>query len=304
MGEAYKMRNLLECFKGDVRHRRLPRAHLLRGRRRRGRVCGVERVCVRHDGAALPDLAADACASTTATPTCGTRCGRCQRRRLEGVQDAARVRGHLRRVQRRSCAAAPSSTGVHPRGQGARHGLHRVNGFEQKISAGNAMQLISRDLYRVAKGVDLYRLLSMFFTGTGFYLSTMITIWSVSILMLCHLVLMLTGSSEYDQYMWNNDPLAKSVGGGGHRRQLDASARQLDDGAPTSQEVLISCVAAGAAVALLVCCGAWRHGRRRGSRPRLPSERVTRRRSTSSPRGRRPNPNPHLNPRPTAQPMT
>ena len=45
--------------------------------------------------------------------------------------------------------------------------------------------------------------------------------------------------------MWNNDPLAKSVGGGGHRRQLDGAARQLADGAPTSQEVLISCVAAG-----------------------------------------------------------
>ena len=94
----------------------------------------------------------------------------------------------------------------------------------------------------------------MFFTGTGFYLSTMITIWSVSIFVLCHLVLTLTGSAQYDQYIWNNDPAAKSVGGGGHGRQLDTvaaarqlntAARQLDDGAPTSQEMLLSCVAAG-----------------------------------------------------------
>ena len=75
--------------------------------------------------------------------------------------------------------------------------------------------------------------------------------------MLCHLVLTLTGSAQYDQYIWNNDPAAKSVGGGGgHGRQLDAgavvtarqldtAARQLDDGAPTPQEVLLSCVAAG-----------------------------------------------------------
>ena len=129
-------------------------------------------------------------------------------------------------------------------GKGRDMGFVAVNGFEQKISAGNAMQLISRDLYRVAKGVDLYRLLSMFFTGTGFYLSTMITIWSVSIFVLCHLVLTLTGSAQYDQYIWNNDPAAKSIGGGGHR-QLDAAARQPDDGAPSPQEVLLSCVAAG-----------------------------------------------------------
>ena len=42
-------------------------------------------------------------------------------------------------------------------GKGRDMGFVAVNGFEQKISAGNAMQLISRDLYRVAKGVDLHR---------------------------------------------------------------------------------------------------------------------------------------------------
>ena len=61
-------------------------------------------------------------------------------------------------------------------GKGRDMGFIAVNGFEQKISTGNAMQLVSRDLYRLSKGVDLFRLLSLYFTGSGFYLSTAQTI--------------------------------------------------------------------------------------------------------------------------------
>ena len=34
-------------------------------------------------------------------------------------------------------------------------GFVAINGFEQKISTGNAMQMISRDLYRITKGFDM-----------------------------------------------------------------------------------------------------------------------------------------------------
>ena len=55
-------------------------------------------------------------------------------------------------------------------------GFTAVNGFEMKISAGNALQCTSRDLYRLGKHFDLARLLSFYFSGSGFYITTMITI--------------------------------------------------------------------------------------------------------------------------------
>ena len=49
-------------------------------------------------------------------------------------------------------------------GKGRDMGFIAVNAFEQKISTGNAMQLVTRDLYRISKGVDMFRLLSLYFT--------------------------------------------------------------------------------------------------------------------------------------------
>ena len=59
MGESYKMRNLLECFRGDVRIVGF-REHIFS--ESGGAVAAlrrVERVRLRHDGAALPDVAAE-----------------------------------------------------------------------------------------------------------------------------------------------------------------------------------------------------------------------------------------------------
>ena len=79
-------------------------------------------------------------------------------------------------------------------------GFTAVNGFEQKISAGNALQCTSRDLYRIGKHFDLARLMSFYFSGSGFYITTMFTVEAVYYFVLAQLCLALCGAElfEYD----------------------------------------------------------------------------------------------------------
>ena len=85
-------------------------------------------------------------------------------------------------------------------GKGRDMGLTAVNGFEQKISAGNALQCTSRDLYRIGKHFDLARLMSFYFSGSGFYITTMFTVQAVYYFILAQLCLALCGAElfEYD----------------------------------------------------------------------------------------------------------
>ena len=57
-------------------------------------------------------------------------------------------------------------------GKGRDMGFIAVNGFETKISAGNSLQCCSRDLYRLGKSFDLFRLFSMCTTSSGAFLSS------------------------------------------------------------------------------------------------------------------------------------
>ena len=54
-----------------------------------------------------------------------------------------------------------------------------TNAFEQKVSGGNAFQGMSRDLARLGKQFDLFRLLSMFATGTGLFISSALIFWAL-----------------------------------------------------------------------------------------------------------------------------
>ena len=54
-----------------------------------------------------------------------------------------------------------------------------VNGFEQKIAGGNAYQIMSRDLHRLTRSMDFFRLLSFFSSGSGFYLSNAVMTWAL-----------------------------------------------------------------------------------------------------------------------------
>ena len=138
MGEAFKMRNLLEGFVGDGAHRRLPRAHLLRGGRRRRLVRGGERVRLRHDRPALPDVAAARALPLRPPRRVGQGVGDVERRRLEGGEDAPRVGGHLRRLQRVLRGGGVEYCEFIHVGKGRDMGFIAVNGFEQKISTSRA----------------------------------------------------------------------------------------------------------------------------------------------------------------------
>eukprot|EP00966_Prymnesium_polylepis_P304446 7033992-Prymnesium_polylepis.1 len=87
-------------------------------------------------------------------------------------------------------------------GKGRDMGFTAINGFEQKISSGNALQCASRDLFRLAERFDLFRLFSMYFSGSGFYITTMMTMWSVYMFAAGQLIFALTGAERYLETAW------------------------------------------------------------------------------------------------------
>ncbi|KAK6128378.1 hypothetical protein DH2020_037854 [Rehmannia glutinosa] len=55
-------------------------------------------------------------------------------------------------------------------GKGRDVGLNQISLFEAKVACGNGEQTISRDLYRLGHRFDFFRMLSCYYTTTGFYL--------------------------------------------------------------------------------------------------------------------------------------
>ena len=72
-----------------------------------------------------------------------------------------------------------------------------TNGFEQKISGGNALQCISRDVMRLADAFDLPRLLSFWCSAQGFFISSTLIVWSAYVLALTLLVLAMLRMESY-----------------------------------------------------------------------------------------------------------
>ena len=81
-------------------------------------------------------------------------------------------------------------------GKGRDMGFIAINGFEQKISAGNALQSTSRDLYRMGKNFDLPRLLSFYFTGTGFFITQRLTVAAIFVMTIAYLAVALLRSES------------------------------------------------------------------------------------------------------------
>jgi len=95
-----------------------------------------------------------------------------------------------------------------------------TNGFETKIAGGNAMQLLSRDVLRLAKALDLSRLMSMFFSGHGTYMNTWLVMQAIRWFIIVNLILLLAGVEFSDEYMWNSSPEAAAFRANhmGHRQ--------------------------------------------------------------------------------------
>ncbi|KAL1498897.1 hypothetical protein AB1Y20_013419 [Prymnesium parvum] len=72
-------------------------------------------------------------------------------------------------------------------GKGRDMGFVAVNAFDQKISTGNALQCTSRELYRLGKGFDFPRLLSFYFTACGYFVTNRLTTNVLYFIILCWL---------------------------------------------------------------------------------------------------------------------
>ncbi|KAH9723657.1 putative callose synthase 8 [Citrus sinensis] len=59
-------------------------------------------------------------------------------------------------------------------GKGRDVGLNQISKFEAKVANGNSEQTLSRDIHRLGRRFDFFRMLSCYFTTIGFYFSSML----------------------------------------------------------------------------------------------------------------------------------
>ncbi|PIA41499.1 hypothetical protein AQUCO_02200132v1 [Aquilegia coerulea] len=78
-------------------------------------------------------------------------------------------------------------------GKGRDVGMNQISQFEAKVANGNGEQTLSRDVYRLGRRFDFYRMLSFYFTTVGFYFSSMVTVLIVYVFLYGRLYLVLSG---------------------------------------------------------------------------------------------------------------
>ncbi|KAL6506932.1 putative callose synthase 8 [Orobanche hederae] len=78
-------------------------------------------------------------------------------------------------------------------GKGRDVGLNQISKFEAKVANGNSEQTLSRDIYRLARRFDFFRMLSLYFTTVGFYFNSLISIIGVYVFLYGQLYLVLSG---------------------------------------------------------------------------------------------------------------
>ncbi|KAL0732397.1 hypothetical protein Bca4012_008606 [Brassica carinata] len=78
-------------------------------------------------------------------------------------------------------------------GKGRDVGMNQISFFEAKVANGNGEQTLSRDVYRLGRRFDFFRMLSFYFTTVGFYFSSMITVVTVYVFLYGRLYLVLSG---------------------------------------------------------------------------------------------------------------
>lgn len=59
-------------------------------------------------------------------------------------------------------------------GKGRDVGLNQISKFEAKVANGNSEQSLSRDIYRLGRRFDFFRMLSCYFTTIGFYFNSLV----------------------------------------------------------------------------------------------------------------------------------
>ncbi|XP_021300964.1 callose synthase 5 [Herrania umbratica] len=81
-------------------------------------------------------------------------------------------------------------------GKGRDVGLNQISLFEAKVACGNGEQTLSRDIYRLGHRFDFFRMLSCYFTTVGFYVSSMLVVFTVYLFLYGRLYLSLSGLEQ------------------------------------------------------------------------------------------------------------
>ncbi|GAV79263.1 Glucan_synthase domain-containing protein/FKS1_dom1 domain-containing protein [Cephalotus follicularis] len=78
-------------------------------------------------------------------------------------------------------------------GKGRDVGMNQISLFEAKVANGNGEQTLSRDVYRLGRRFDFYRMLSFYFTTVGFFFSSMVTVLVVYVFLYGRIYMVLSG---------------------------------------------------------------------------------------------------------------
>ncbi|XP_034701609.1 callose synthase 7 [Vitis riparia] len=78
-------------------------------------------------------------------------------------------------------------------GKGRDVGMNQISLFEAKVANGNGEQTLSRDVYRLGRRFDFYRMLSFYFTTVGFYFSSMVTVLTVYVFLYGRVYMVMSG---------------------------------------------------------------------------------------------------------------
>ncbi|KVH95817.1 1,3-beta-glucan synthase subunit FKS1-like, domain-1 [Cynara cardunculus var. scolymus] len=78
-------------------------------------------------------------------------------------------------------------------GKGRDVGMNQISLFEAKVANGNGEQTLSRDVYRLGRRFDFYRMFSFYFTTVGFYFSSMVTVLVVYVFLYGRMYMVLSG---------------------------------------------------------------------------------------------------------------
>lgn len=78
-------------------------------------------------------------------------------------------------------------------GKGRDVGLNQISLFEAKVASGNGEQVLSRDVFRLGRGLDLFRSLSFYHTSVGFFVATALTALSTYLFLYGRCFLALSG---------------------------------------------------------------------------------------------------------------
>ncbi|KAB8424723.1 hypothetical protein FH972_024983 [Carpinus fangiana] len=78
-------------------------------------------------------------------------------------------------------------------GKGREVGMNQISLFEAKVASGNGEQTLSRDVYRLGRRFDFYRMLSFYFTTVGFYFNSMMTMLIVFVFLYGRFYMVMSG---------------------------------------------------------------------------------------------------------------